>query len=137
MKSKMKAYVLMGFTLCAGLVSAEGAMAQANAVANTTMSTPKLSEEQKVERLIQLVAKMDGATFIRNGSDHTCREAAEHLESKWEKHRDEVKTAQGFIKELASHSGLTGEPYQIRFADGTVKTTQEVLLAELQELEQQ
>ncbi|MCX2738649.1 DUF5329 family protein [Pontibacter anaerobius] len=136
MKSKMKACVLLGFTLCTGMASIGNASAQSSSIATSEISNPRLSESQKVERLIQFVSKMEGATFIRNGSEHTCRQAAEHLESKWEKHQDDVKTAKGFVEELASRSGLTGEPYTIRFADGTVKTTNEVLLSELKQLEQ-
>ncbi|WP_299755232.1 DUF5329 family protein [uncultured Pontibacter sp.] len=136
MNSKMKACVLLSFTLCAGLTSAQDISAQGSYVATSNISAEKFTEDQKVERLIQFIAKMDGATFIRNGSEHTCRQAAEHLESKWEKHRDSIKTAKGFVEELASRSGLSGKPYQIRFADGTVKTTNEVLLTELKQLEQ-
>ncbi|AKD05618.1 hypothetical protein PKOR_09530 [Pontibacter korlensis] len=132
----MKAYVLLNLTLCAAIISAQDCFAQANTLAITEISANQLSEDQKVAHLIQVVSKMEGAMFIRNGSEHSCRQAAEHLESKWEKHRNNVKTAQGFIEELASRSGLTGEPYKIRFADGSIKTTNEVLLLELKQLEQ-
>ncbi len=128
--------MLLGFTICTGLATADTAYAQSATAAATEISAPKLSEDKKVERLIQFIAKMDGATFIRNGSEHTCREAAEHLESKWEKHRESIKTAQGFVEELASRSGLSGKDYLIRFADGTTKTTNEVLTTELNQLEQ-
>ncbi|GAB3828086.1 hypothetical protein GCM10028895_41140 [Pontibacter rugosus] len=89
-----------------------------------------------MEHLIQFVSKMEGATFIRNSSKHSCREAAAHLESKWEKHKDDIQTARDFVNELASKSGMTGEPYKIQFADGTVKTSNQVLMQELQQLEQ-
>ncbi len=128
--------MLLGFILCVGIASPQIASAQSDTAATTENSTLKLTEAQKVEHLIQRIAKMEGATFIRNGSEHTCRQAAEHLESKWEKHRDSIKTAKGFVEELASRSGLTGQDYLIRFADGTTKTTNEVLLAELNQLEQ-
>jgi hypothetical protein len=136
MKSKTKAYVLLGFILCLGVGSPHTASAQAATAATSESSAPKLTEDEKVEYLIQRIAKMEGATFIRNGSEHTCRQAAEHLESKWEKHRDSIKTAEGFVEELASRSGLSGKDYLIRFTDGTTKTTNEVLLAELKQLEQ-
>ncbi|MDX5436146.1 MAG: DUF5329 domain-containing protein [Pontibacter sp.] len=135
MKTKKKALVLLGFTMWLGAASAQQATAQASANTVAGHIKKSLTEDQKVYHLIQYVYKMKDATFIRNGSEHTCREAAEHLESKWEKHKDDVKTARGFIKELASSSGLTGEPYMIRFADGTEKTTNEVLTQELMQLE--
>ncbi|SFG86274.1 DUF5329 family protein [Pontibacter chinhatensis] len=136
MKTKSKACVLLSFILCTGFLSLESALAQSATAVGPQERTTKLTEDEKVERLIQHVAKMEGATFIRNGSEHTCRQAAEHLESKWEKHRDSVKTARDFIAELASRSGLSGKDYLIRFADGTTRTTNEVLMAELELLEQ-
>ncbi|HJW72171.1 MAG TPA: DUF5329 family protein, partial [Geothrix sp.] len=41
------------------------------------------TEAQKIEALIQGVASLQGAAFIRNGSEHTPREAADHLRLKW------------------------------------------------------
>ena len=42
-----------------------------------------------------------------------------------------------FIENLASSSGLTGVDYTIRFPDGTIRTTREVLVEELERLERQ
>jgi len=136
MRSKTKASVPLSFILCTGLFATESAFAQSASLAPEQVSVARLTEEEKVERLIQFIAKMEGAIFIRNGSEHTCRQAAEHLESKWEKHRESIKTAKGFVEELASRSGLTGKDYLIRFADGTTKTTKEVLSTALGQLEQ-
>jgi hypothetical protein len=136
MRSKTKASVPLSFILCTGLFATDSALAQSASLAPEQVSVAKLSEDEKVERLIQLIAKMEGAVFIRNGSEHTCRKAAEHLESKWEKHRESIKTAKGFVEELASRSGLSGKDYLIRFTDGTTKTTKEVLSAALGQLEQ-
>lgn len=52
-------------------------------VANTPFASPYLllqsiSEEQKIEKLISYVEKSD-ALFIRNGTEYTAKEAAEHL----------------------------------------------------------
>jgi len=99
--------------------------------------TSALNEQHKVEQLIAFIGGMKGATFIRNGSTHSCREAAEHLRAKWQKHQDKVKTAEGFIDKLASGSGLTGEIYKIRLEDGREVTTREVLTRELKRLQQQ
>jgi hypothetical protein len=84
-----------------------------------------LSEQGKIEQLIEAVAKLDGATFIRNDTEHSAAEAAEHLRTKWEAARDQITTARQFIDEIASKSSLTGEPYQIRFADGKTVTASE------------
>ncbi|MBF9253424.1 DUF5329 family protein [Pontibacter sp. 172403-2] len=99
-------------------------------------SIAELTEPQKVERLIEWVRHLDGATFIRNGEEYNCQQAADHLQSKWEKHKDEVKTAEEFIDGLASKSGMTGEDYLIRFPDGKTVTCGEALHQQLQRIEQ-
>ncbi|WP_299825328.1 DUF5329 family protein [uncultured Pontibacter sp.] len=95
----------------------------------------ELTESQKVERLILFIKSLKDATFVRNGSEHTCEQAAEHLQSKWEKHRNKIQSARAFIEDLASKSGLSGQPYLIRFKDGTELTTNAVLNQELERLE--
>ena len=123
------------------------ALVTATLSVQTTASTPAaftlcsrldetLSESQKVEHLIQFIRDLRGATFIRNGSEHNCGDAAQHLLSKWEKHKGEIRTAKEFIENIASASGMTGQAYMVRLADGTEITTKEMLTQELQRLEQ-
>lgn len=92
-----------------------------------------LSEDQKVQKLIEYIRSLEGATFIRNESEFAPEKAAEHLYSKWKKHASKIKTAEGFVTELASQSS-SGTPYSIRFADGTTSTTRDVLLRRLSTL---
>lgn len=99
-------------------------------------SATELTESQKVQQLIEWVRHLEGATFIRNGEEYNCQQAADHLQSKWEKHKDQVKTAEEFIDALASKSGMSGEDYQIRFADGKTVTSGEALHQQLQRIEQ-
>ncbi|MDX5422386.1 MAG: DUF5329 domain-containing protein [Hymenobacteraceae bacterium] len=134
----MLKYVMSGIALVLALsVSQETYGQKYTGDTGSGVTVRALSEGQKVEQLIQFIQKMQGATFIRNGSEHTCQEAAEHLRSKWQKHQDKVKTAEGFIEELASRSGLSGQAYMIRLKDGREITTNEALTRELNRLEQQ
>ena len=131
----MLRYILLAVTL---FVACKTSMATVNKPHGSTIKSEtsvKLTESQKVERLIQFVRSMDGAVFIRNGSEHSCQQAADHLMSKWEKHKDDIRSAKEFIEKLASTSGLSGEPYKIKFKDGTIKTTSAVLSQELKRLE--
>ncbi len=77
----------------------------------------KVSEAQKIEALIQTVAASN-VTFIRNGTEHSAAEAADHLRSKWKRARGKVKTLDQFIENIASKSSMSGRPYQVRTADG-------------------
>ena len=93
------------------------------------------SEADKVQALIAYVEKLDGAVFIRNGSEHDAKQAADHLRRKWDAAKGKVKTAREYVQQAASKSSRSGKPYQIRFKDGTVKTSEEVLLKKLEEIE--
>jgi hypothetical protein len=93
------------------------------------------TEPEKVRALIGYVEKLEGAVFIRNGTEHDCKEAAAHLRRKWDGAKDKVKTAKEFVQHAASKSSISGKPYQIRFKDGTVKTSEEVLLKKLEGIE--
>ncbi|WP_162428660.1 DUF5329 family protein [Pontibacter pudoricolor] len=119
------------------LVAVQPAMAQQSNTPGITTSASvpgTLSESQKIDQLIESIRGMKGATFIRNGSEHTCQEAAEHLRAKWEKHGDKIKSAEDFIAFLATKSSMSGEVYKIRFADGREEPTGEVLLKTLGQL---
>jgi hypothetical protein len=76
------------------------------------------SESEKIEQLIASVQNLQGAVFIRNGSEYGGAQAASHLRMKWKKAGNRVKTAEDFIEVCASGSYMSGKKYQIRFADG-------------------
>jgi len=96
---------------------------------------PPLTENQKIERLIATILDLERATFVRNGTTHTSREAADHLRSKWAAQADDVKTARDFIDKVASRSTLSGETYRIQFPDGAEIDSAEFLRKRLEELE--
>jgi len=78
-----------------------------------------ISEAAKIQYLIASVEALEGAKFIRNGREYDARAASDHLRLKLKVAGDKVKTAEDFIKLCASQSSITGEPYLMRFADGT------------------
>ena len=136
----MNIQVMLGTVVLSGLLSAQGVQKTAAIPATRALhSSPsaELTEAQKVELLLEYIRGLEGATFIRNGSEHNNKEAADHLHAKWEKHKSKISTAREFVSELASASGLTGEAYRIRFPDGTTVETKEVLMKELERIEQQ
>ena len=131
----MLRYVTLGFILLlsSGSLLAGNTLPAASNVRDHAKA--ELTEIQKVHRLIHFVRSLKDATFVRNGSEHTCQEAADHLQSKWEKHKNNIGSARDFIEKLASKSGFSGEPYKIRFKDGTEYTTNAILTKELERLE--
>lgn len=92
-------------------------------------------EAQKIEALIQAVADLQGAVFIRNGTEHSPKEAADHLRLKWKNAGRRVKTAPEFIQHCASGSSLSGKPYEIRLQDGRTVPARDWLWTELKRME--
>jgi len=88
-------------------------------------------EKKKIEFLISSVENSKGAIFIRNGSEHDGKEAAEHLRMKLKKAGGKVQTADDFIRLCASKSFITGKPYMIKLADGKTIKSEEYFLKKL------
>jgi hypothetical protein len=94
-------------------------------------SEPDPQEAGKIRYLISSVETLQGATFIRNGTEHSPRDAAEHLRMKLKKAGKRVRTAEDFIKLCASRSFLSGEPYLIKYDNGSVVRTEAFLREKL------
>ena len=75
------------------------------------------SLEQTINYLLDYIGKSD-ATFIRNGQTHTPQEAVNHVKTKYEHFKNEIKTPEDFIQLAASKSLLTGKPYLVRTPNG-------------------
>ena len=86
---------------------------------------------REIEALINAIATLEGAQFIRNSKAHPASEAADHLRRKWRRAGDRIRSAEDFIEGLASASSITRQPYQIRLADGTTVSSRDWLLARL------
>jgi hypothetical protein len=98
------------------------------------IETAPQTEAQKIEALIQAVEALQDAVFLRNGSEHTPKDAADHLRVKWKNAGSRVKTAPDFIRYCASGSTLSGKPYQIRLKDGRIVLASDWLWTELKRM---
>lgn len=78
------------------------------------------AEQKKIDYLIAAIQALDGATFIRNGSEHSADKAADHLRLKLRNAGDRIQTAEQFIDVLGTKSSMSGEKYRIRLKDGRV-----------------
>jgi|SRR5580700_3513801 hypothetical protein len=93
------------------------------------------AESRKIEYLIASIETLQGAQFIRNGTAYDGKHAADHLRLKLRNAGSRVVTAKDFIRLCASVSSVSGIPYQIRFADGRVVSSEAYLRQKLAELE--
>ena len=99
-------------------------------------------EKRKIDFLIHEVSKVDGV-FIRNGSEHTPKEASKHLRMKlnnalssWFTPSKEKWTAELFIEKVASKSSLSGKAYQIKLKTGKVIESKQWFLNKLKHFKQ-
>lgn len=99
------------------------------------VAAPAPTDAQRIEALIQAVADLEGASFLRNGTAHTPKEAADHLRLKWKKAGGRVKTAPDFIRYCASGSSLSGKPYEIRLKNGQTVLARDWFWTELKRME--
>ncbi len=81
------------------------------------------STEQIVEFLIGAVAGSH-LTFIRNGEEHSCTEAAGHIRRKYDYFRSRIRTPEDFISLCASKSILSGKPYLVVTERGEITVKQ-------------
>ena len=86
----------------------------------------------EIDELISYVGT-SGVRFIRNGTEYSGAEGAQHLRYKLAKAGDRVKTTEDFIAGIASTSFISGKPYLVKFADGHTQPTGEWLKAHLAE----
>ena len=75
-------------------------------------------EQQKIAYLIDAVATLQDATFIRNGTAYDAAHAADHMRLKLRFSGSRIKTAEDFIVYCGTGSSMSGIKYTIRFQDG-------------------
>ena len=95
------------------------------------------AESARIEYLIGVIAALPDAQFIRNGKAYDNQAAVDHLREKLRLAGGRVRTAEDFIRFCASESSITGQPYEIRFADGRVLPSAEFLQEKLAEFDRQ
>ena len=83
-------------------------------------------EKAKIEALIKHVEGLTDAKFVRNNTAYDAATAAKFLRGKWQRATN-VKTADDFIREVATASGTSGRPYLIRHKDGTEQKSADYL----------
>ena len=101
----------------------------------TGASDPSPIEDARIEYLLTVVASLQDAQFIRNGNTYDSKAAVDHLRTKLRAAGSRVQTAEDFIRDCASKSSISGNPYEIRFADGTVLLAADFLRQKLLEFD--
>lgn len=89
------------------------ALAASLAMAGTAHATPDAGAAAEIDQLLAAVGH-SACTFIRSGKEYDAEEARKHLLMKYRFARSRIDSAEQFVRDLASASSVTGEPYQVR-----------------------
>jgi hypothetical protein len=73
--------------------------------------------QQTIDYLLDYVSQ-SGLTFRRNGKSYTAPEAAGHMRKKFEHFRDDIGSAEDFIRLCATRSLVSGKLYTLVDEDG-------------------
>lgn len=84
--------------------------------ATAASASPDARASAEIDHLLGDISN-SGCTFIRSGKEYNGQEARRHLEFKYGFVHSRIDSADQFIRDLASASSTTGEPYHIRCAD--------------------
>ena len=83
-----------------------------------------------INYLLAFVETSD-CTFIRNDKPYTAKEAAGHMQRKYDHFKDEIKTPEDFIRLSASKSLISGKPYMVKTKGGRMLKSETWLLEAL------
>ena len=101
------------------LIACLAALSPSIAIAAQPVSASSRTPAAEIDALIDRVAKAKGVIFIRNGTQHTAAQAAEHLQRKRKAAGKRIATPEQFIDQLGARSSVTGKAYRVRLPDGT------------------
>jgi hypothetical protein len=92
------------------------------------------SEQRLIDELITQVENMHDITFIRNGMSYDSGKAASHMRDKLAYFRNDIHTADDFIRLCATRSEMTGLHYKVKDASGVSQDAAEFLYLRLAKL---
>jgi hypothetical protein len=79
---------------------------------------PALAERDRIEALLQAVARHGDLQFVREGQSHTAAQASRFLRAKFESQGAAVNSAGAFIQQIGSRSSSIGRPYLVVWSGG-------------------
>lgn len=89
------------------------------------------AEQAKIAYLIDSIADLHDARFVRDGVEYDSAQAADHLRVKLRHAGTRISTASDFIVYCATGSTMSGSRYRIKFPDGRIVDTAEFLRSRL------
>jgi superfamily II DNA helicase RecQ len=89
------------------------------------------NEDRLIQQLIGEVENLKQGTFIRNGLSYDAEKAASHLRDKLAYFKNDIHTADDFIRLCATRSEMTGIRYKLKDGSGVPVDAAEWLYTKL------
>jgi hypothetical protein len=86
--------------------------------------------QQEINHLLEFVSNTT-CQYERNGTFYDGARAEQHIKTKYEYFKDEIHSAEDFIKYSATKSTMSGKRYKIHCADMAIQNSSDWLLDEL------
>lgn len=67
---------------------------------------------KEINHLLEFVSLTE-CVYERNGERHTGKEAAKHIQKKYDYYQDDIKSTEDFIDLAATKSSVSGKPYRV------------------------
>lgn len=93
-------------------------------------ATPLAQDEKIIQCLIGYI-RDSKLIFIRNGQEHDSVSGADHISSKYAQLKNGISSPEDFIDRAASKSMMSGQPYLVKFPDGSLQEVSNLLRVEL------
>jgi hypothetical protein len=116
------------------LISAVGLSALAVTLHVSAAAAIDPNEQKLIDELISQVANMHDITFVRNGMSYDSEKAASHMRDKLAYFKDDIHTADDFIRLCATRSEITGLHYKVKDASGVSQDAAEFMYLKLAKL---
>lgn len=101
-------------------------------VAPVSLSATESSLDSEINYLLEQIETTE-CTFNRNGSRHQGAEAVAHIQRKYDYYRDDIDSAEDFIRLSASKSAMTRRAYTIECQGLEPMKSEQWLLQHLQD----
>lgn len=92
--------------------------------ANQTIFANTMNSE--IDYLLNHISELNG-TFVRNGTEHSPKEAVKHIKKKYKHFKDKISSTEQFIELSASKSTFSGKIYFIKI-NGKTSPSKDYLL---------
>ncbi|WMS88841.1 DUF5329 domain-containing protein [Pleionea litopenaei] len=85
--------------------------------------------QKEINHLLSFI-EQSSCTFVRNGDEHSAKDALKHIKRKYDHYEDDIDSAEKFIELSATKSTMSGKFYYVS-CDGDKQKSQDWLLEEL------